>query len=186
METNILCIHIRVGPTSRVFQMRLDNGVELIAKIPFPTAGPAHFTTASEVATLDFLHTEAGMKNLPVVRAWSSRANSNPVGVEYILYESTLDLRPRRPLGLSPAKAPIFLPGLPFAQIGNIYYAEDVSSSLRSKPMFLPSISPSPNARRFVIGPTVDRRFWRGNRAHMSLDRGPCAWTVPFLKYTLT
>jgi hypothetical protein len=26
----------------------------------------------------------------------------------------------------------------------------------------------------FVIGPVVDRDFWKGKRASMAIDRGPC------------
>jgi hypothetical protein len=33
----------------------MDNGSEIIARIPHPNAGPPHLTTASEVATLTFL-----------------------------------------------------------------------------------------------------------------------------------
>lgn len=29
----------------------MDNGFEVVAKLPNPNAGPAHFTVASEVAT---------------------------------------------------------------------------------------------------------------------------------------
>jgi hypothetical protein len=29
----------------------MDNGTEVVAKLPNPNAGPAHYTTASEVAT---------------------------------------------------------------------------------------------------------------------------------------
>lgn len=35
--------------------MTMDNGVQIVAKIPNPNAGPAFYTTASEVATRDFV-----------------------------------------------------------------------------------------------------------------------------------
>ena len=35
--------------------MSMDDGQEAIAKVPNPNAGVAHFTTASEVATMDFV-----------------------------------------------------------------------------------------------------------------------------------
>jgi hypothetical protein len=43
--------------------MSMDDGREVIAKVPNPNAGVPHFTTASEVATMD----------LPHVRAYSCR-----------------------------------------------------------------------------------------------------------------
>lgn len=33
----------------------MDNGMEVFAKLPNPNAGPARFTTASEVATRQFV-----------------------------------------------------------------------------------------------------------------------------------
>lgn len=33
----------------------MDNGTEVIAKLPNPIAGPAYYTTASEVATREFV-----------------------------------------------------------------------------------------------------------------------------------
>jgi len=45
---------LALGTSNRVFELELNNGSRLIAKIPFPIAGPAHFTTASEVATMRY------------------------------------------------------------------------------------------------------------------------------------
>jgi hypothetical protein len=45
----------REGQYNKVFQLIMDNGAEVVAKIPNPNAGPAHYTTASEVATVDFV-----------------------------------------------------------------------------------------------------------------------------------
>ena len=36
-------------------QITMDNGREIIAKLPNPNAGRPHFTAASEVATMDFV-----------------------------------------------------------------------------------------------------------------------------------
>lgn len=33
----------------------MDNGLEVFAKLPNPIAGPAYYTTASEVATREFV-----------------------------------------------------------------------------------------------------------------------------------
>ena len=35
--------------------MTMDNGMEVLAKIPNPNAGPAFYTTASEVAIRNFV-----------------------------------------------------------------------------------------------------------------------------------
>lgn len=43
------------GQYNKVFIMTMDNGVEVVAKIPNPNAGPAFYTTSSEVATRHFV-----------------------------------------------------------------------------------------------------------------------------------
>jgi hypothetical protein len=43
------------GNFSKVFLITMDDGRELIAKIPNPNAGQPHLTTASEAATMDYV-----------------------------------------------------------------------------------------------------------------------------------
>ncbi|KAL5396250.1 hypothetical protein PMIN03_012976 [Paraphaeosphaeria minitans] len=43
------------GNFSKVFLIAMDDGRELIAKLPNPNAGRPHFTTASEAATMDYV-----------------------------------------------------------------------------------------------------------------------------------
>lgn len=52
------CISITKYPDgmfNKAFLMTMEDGREVVAKIPNPNAGVAHFTTASEVATMDFV-----------------------------------------------------------------------------------------------------------------------------------
>ncbi|KAJ5390780.1 uncharacterized protein N7496_001848 [Penicillium cataractarum] len=73
------------GGFNKVFILRAKNGREVVARIPTPIAGPAHYTTASEVATMDFLRT---VLKLPVPEVFAySTTSDNPVGSEYILME---------------------------------------------------------------------------------------------------
>ncbi|OQD78411.1 hypothetical protein PENDEC_c001G03030 [Penicillium decumbens] len=73
------------GGFSKVFLLRAKNGREVIARIPTPIAGPPHYTTASEVATMDFLRDVLKLP-VPEVLAYSTTSD-NPVGAEYILME---------------------------------------------------------------------------------------------------
>lgn len=72
------------GGFNRVFLLTMDDGFEVLVKIPYHLTVPRHFTTGSEVATLDFLQ----LKGIPVPRvyAWSSKSG-NAVGTEYIIME---------------------------------------------------------------------------------------------------
>jgi len=53
-----ICISIAKYPDgmyNKAMLLTMDNGVQVVAKIPNPNAGLPHFTTASEVATMDFV-----------------------------------------------------------------------------------------------------------------------------------
>ncbi|RYO15711.1 hypothetical protein AA0111_g11632 [Alternaria arborescens] len=65
------------GGFSKALLLRREDGTEIVAKMPFAIAGPPKYTTASEVAVLQYL---------PKVLAWDTDP-SNPVGVEYIIME---------------------------------------------------------------------------------------------------
>lgn len=43
------------GGSNKVFRLMMDDGSIVIARIPNPNAGPPFKTTASEVATMDFV-----------------------------------------------------------------------------------------------------------------------------------
>jgi hypothetical protein len=52
------CIKIEKLPEgnfSKVFLISMDDGREVIAKLPNPNAGRPHLTTASEAATMDYV-----------------------------------------------------------------------------------------------------------------------------------
>jgi hypothetical protein len=49
-------VKISEGQFNQVFLLTMDDGREVIAKLPNPNAGRTHFTTASEVATMNFVH----------------------------------------------------------------------------------------------------------------------------------
>lgn len=62
----------------------MDDGFEAIVKIPYQIPGPRHYATASEAATLQFLHS----KGVPVPKLYGySSSDTNPAGVEYIIME---------------------------------------------------------------------------------------------------
>ena len=52
------CVDIEKCPDgmyNKAFLFTMDNGKQVIGKVPNPNAGLPHFTTASEVATMDFV-----------------------------------------------------------------------------------------------------------------------------------
>lgn len=43
------------GQNGKVFLLTMNDGREVVAKLPNPCGGRPHFTTASEVATMDYV-----------------------------------------------------------------------------------------------------------------------------------
>ncbi|KIJ14019.1 hypothetical protein PAXINDRAFT_79920 [Paxillus involutus ATCC 200175] len=167
---------------NRVF-LRFDSGHEAIARFPTPLAGPPHFTTASEVATIDFLRRRQGF-SIPPVLAWSSRAEGTDVGAEFILMEKASgcllsdvwgDL-PRREQSMFAKTLGEWerrLLELKFTHYGSLYYKDDVPAPLHA-PTLLEGISPDDELNsQFCIGPIARRDFWEAEREGMDIDRGP-------------
>ena len=72
------------------------------------------------------------------------------------------------------------LAGIKFSQFGSIYYKEDVDPELQARPLYAEGTPEDESSHRFRIGPSVDRRFYRGGRAYLNIDRGPCAFFHDF------
>ncbi|KAL4877121.1 kinase-like domain-containing protein [Aspergillus karnatakaensis] len=164
------CVEIKKlaeGSFNKTFKLTMDNGMTVIARIPHPIAGPRHYTTASEVATMDFA---SSILDIPVPRvlAWSSDAN-NPVRSEYIIMEEAPGVK------LDDRK----MASVAFSSYGNLYYArENVPGASTAEVVGdLPANVKDLVRRRFAIGPVADREYWNKERALMNIDRG--SWKHP-------
>ena len=87
------------GSFNKAFIIRMDNGAEVVARLPTRIAGPPKLTVCSEVATIEFgmpaiMEAEASSlygivkrrTSVPLPRILDWNVNpSNPVGVEYII-----------------------------------------------------------------------------------------------------
>ena len=170
------------GGFNRVLLLTMDDGLEVIVKIPFSIAVPKKLTTESEVATLDFLRS----KGIPVPRvyAWSSHAE-NHVGCEYIIMEKAagkplkdnwFDLTAKEQIRLVTTYVDIErkLFSFPFSSYGSLYYKDSLPQNLQT-PLYADGVEDMDgDSNRFCIGPTVDYMFWRGKRAELDMNRGPC------------
>jgi hypothetical protein len=56
-ESCVEVVKIFEGQFNKVFLLAMDDGREVIAKLPNRNAGRPHFTTASKVATMNFVYT---------------------------------------------------------------------------------------------------------------------------------
>ncbi|KAH8425311.1 uncharacterized protein LDX57_003068 [Aspergillus melleus] len=173
------------GGFNRVFVLTMSDGFEVIAKTPYPVTVPTKLATESEVATLDFLRTR-GIP-VPQVYAYSSQSN-NAVGTEYIIMEKApgqpldrrwFDLTPKERVQLVTSYVDIErkLFSIPFGSYGSLYYTHSIHPHLQHDIYRTPHKDDS--QARFCIGPSADYTFWRGKRASLDLERGPCQSFTP-------
>ncbi|KDQ11506.1 hypothetical protein BOTBODRAFT_135803 [Botryobasidium botryosum FD-172 SS1] len=180
------CLSIRKiaeGAFNKIFLLRLDNNKEVIARIPCSSAGPPHFATASEVATMDFALDHLHLP-VPKVLAWSSRLVGNPVGAEYIIMEYMPGVPlEQRWLGMTGDEAISLIENVvrmekrytefQFSQIGSLYFKEDVDPELQGRRLYANGAPDDEASEKYRIGPTLQWDFWREEWLTMNVDRGP-------------
>ncbi|KAK2808766.1 hypothetical protein FQN50_004438 [Emmonsiellopsis sp. PD_5] len=199
------CIKVEKCPDgmyNRAFILTMDNGMQVVGKVPNPNAGIPHYTTASEVATLEFVRTVL-QTPVPRVYAWNSQLNEqNPVGAEYIIMGKI----PGIPLSHvwdfldPPDQLKVFLQvfkmqkrwtGTRFLKFGALYYAESiatttstsgpVSSVVPAKCVYINENGERVDDARFAIGPAVGREWVEDGRQGVQCDRGPWSSMLDYL-----
>ncbi|KAK2753450.1 Phosphotransferase enzyme [Arachnomyces sp. PD_36] len=177
-------VHMRKlaeGGFNRVLLLTMNDGFEVIVKIPYSIAVPKQLTTESEVATLDFLRSN-GIP-VPRVYAWSSQAG-NEVGCEYIIMEKAtgkpledrwFNLTAKEQIRLVTSYAEIErkLFAFPFGSYGSIYYKDNLPQNLQGSLYASGTKDDDGDSQRFCIGPIADYMFWRGKRSQLEINRGP-------------
>ncbi|KAI0781791.1 hypothetical protein C8Q75DRAFT_812214 [Abortiporus biennis] len=181
------------GAYNKLYTLGFSNGQELIFRVPFPIAGPSHLVTASEVATMEFMRETLGAP-VPRVLAWSSNTKTNAIGSEFILMEKVAgtpfgvqwtticsdnidDFVRNMVVQFALLQSRSGVVG--FSQIGSLYFKEDVSKELQSRPLFSPHLNLDENEKlqeasnKYRVGPIAHHQWWRCERAQMELDRGP-------------
>lgn len=173
------------GGFNRVLLLTMQDGFEIIVKIPYPLAGPKYYATASEAATLQYLFS----LGIPVPRVFGySPSDSNELGVEYIIMEKApgvglqsrwleMSKRERHNLASSFVEIEKKLFDLPLRAHGSIYFKEDIPSQQQGD---LYHLGAGKDTDVFCIGPSADYTFWHGRRAGLALHRGPCRFASLF------
>ncbi|EFR02327.1 phosphotransferase enzyme family protein [Nannizzia gypsea CBS 118893] len=144
----------------------MDDGKEVIAKIPNPNAGRAHFLTFSEVATMDFVSQELFTYTSTKVYSWCSDASKSRVGAEYIIMGKTpgaqlstfldnMDVVQKSKIVENIVLFEKSLALNPFPAYGSLYYSD--SDTTREK---------------FTVGATNYRKYFDDGRGSLALDRG--------------
>ncbi|CAG8239215.1 unnamed protein product [Penicillium salamii] len=186
------CISIEKYPDgmfNKAFLMSMDNGRELVAKVPNPNAGIPHFTTASEVATMDFARNILDTPT-PRVLSWNSRAESHPVGAELIVMEKAEGVPLSQVWGTMklPRKLQVLVAmtrlqkqwlGVSFSHYGSLYYTGDVQQLAGNQYV---KDGQAIKDSAFVIGPATGRDWVDSGRSSLNIERGPWASITQFLQ----
>lgn len=168
------------GNFNKVFLIQLDNGHEVIARLPNPNAGATTLVTASEVATMEFVRTRLQVP-VPRILKWCCEKQATPVGAEYIIMEKAAGVETYLVWGeLSPPQKMAFVKAVAqmeskiaashFAASGSLFFRDDSGISW-NRGLKMSTVGVDDD---FVVGPTVSLSLWEGERATMKLDRGPC------------
>ncbi|KAK0111553.1 hypothetical protein ONS95_001904 [Cadophora gregata] len=181
------------GMNNKAYVLTMDNGSEVLAKLPNPCAGPSFYTIASEVATRTFLR-DALSISIPRIITWSAN-RSNPVGAEYIIEEKavgeplgslwksldTLPMSDRMAIVDEILDIEKRLLSIKFAKSGCIYFRNDIPNS---EPLQTSTPLSSQILNRFTMGPLVSNEFWSGQKSEIDLNRGPYGSPEKFIEAT--
>ncbi|CAI7572846.1 unnamed protein product [Penicillium glandicola] len=177
------CISIKKYPDgmfNKAFLTTMEDGREVVAKVPHPNSGVPHFTTASEVATMDFA-TKILDTPAPHVHAWNSQAQSHPVGAEFIIMDkiegvplsqvwSTMQLPQRLKVILALTSLQKKWLSVSFPHYGSLYYTGDVHSLAGSHYI---KDGMAVTDSEFAIGPATGRDWFDAGRSILDIKRGP-------------
>ncbi|KAE8149487.1 phosphotransferase enzyme family protein [Aspergillus avenaceus] len=187
------CISIKKYPDgmfNKAFLMTMDNGREVVSKVPNPNAGIPHFTTASEVATMDFVRKVLDTP-APRVYSWNSQAKSHPVGAEFIIMDKVEGVPLSQVWGNMklPQKLQLLLAitrlqkkwvSVSFSHYGSLYYAGDVQQQSNVSHYFKDGNTIDKSG--FTVGPITARDWLDGGRSKLDIDRGPWASLTDYLR----
>ncbi|KAH8816555.1 phosphotransferase enzyme family protein [Xylogone sp. PMI_703] len=191
MDTGSKVLKCKEGLNNKVILMTMDDGAEVIAKPPNPNAGPPYLTTASEVATHEFLRDVLNMP-VPKIIAWSAD-RTNAVGAEYILQEKVSGKPLASMWHRMPKKSKLDriaqvaelenrLASLTFNKHGCIYFRDSIEDQeVASQPLITSPPVSSAIVDRFVLGPLITAELWGSEDTPSDVDRGPWETVLSYI-----
>ncbi|EPE24799.1 Protein kinase-like (PK-like) [Glarea lozoyensis ATCC 20868] len=194
-----MCVGVEKYPDgmyNKSMLLTMDDGNEVVAKIPNPNAGLPHYTTASEVATMDFVRNILGTP-VPRVLAWNSRVEGNPVGAQYTIMERvpgvelesvwpTMPIEDRLSIVKEIAGYQKTWASTSFTMYGSMYYAADLGSEYATNMTYTDGQGNEIETSRFAIGLSTGRELIDNKRSTVEFDRGPCKIICRFESTLLT
>ena len=172
------------GDFNRAFELPID-GLHVIARLPYPSTYPKHFSVASEVATMNLVRSYG--VPVPKVLDYSAISN-NAVGAEYMIMEKVngRDLgeiwfepseKERMKVIVQVARLESVLLSISLPACGSIYYKHHLESGTDAVNIAAgegAGEGAGGSAGQFCIGPDVAQKWWYDKRDQLSVPRGPC------------
>ena len=129
---------------------------------------------------------------VPKVYAWSSRAQDNVVGAEYIIMEklpgkqlsimwADMGIEDRLTITKAIACYQNAWMSVSFNQFGSLYYHKDLKGSTQSL-SYTDHHGITVTDHRFAVGPSTARGFSDDGRSTVEFDRGPCKFMISFYR----
>jgi hypothetical protein len=126
---------------------------------------------------------------VPKVLAWSSKAQENPVGAEYIIMEKvsgielehvwpSMSIKDRLVIVKAIAGFQKAWTSVSFNRFGSIYYSNDLEETTGNQPLYVDADGIEITDERFAVGPSTGRESIDNGRATINFDRGPCKSSV--------
>lgn len=169
------------GGFNRTFLITMRDGFQFVGRIPYPVTEPKHLIIASEVATMEFLHSH----NIPVPKIYSySTTSENAAGTEYLFMELArgtnlgdiwfdLTEKARITVVTKIVELESRLLSLTFPASGSLYRTEDLPAGFNK--IDISTVEYRSNTR-FCIGPDTRLSLWHGKRLGITTNRGPCTY----------
>jgi hypothetical protein len=126
---------------------------------------------------------------VPRVLAWSSKAQENLVGAEYIIMEKvlgielehvwpTMNIKDRLALVKTISGFQKAWTSVSFKKFGGLYYAKDLDEPTGNEPLYVDANGIDVIDDKFAIGPSTGRESIDNGRATIRFDRGPCKTSI--------
>ncbi|KAF2228287.1 phosphotransferase enzyme family protein [Elsinoe ampelina] len=170
------------GMYNRALLLTMNDAKQVIVKIPNPNAGPPQLTTASEVATMQFMRTKLKTP-VPRVLSWSAK-KTNPVGAEYIIMENakgtelefvwhTLNIKQRLAVVKQLASYQSVWASVRVSGYGSLYFRGAAPDHAKAPFRLLDKTGVEQCDEDYELGPIVGREWYDDRRNEVSFDRGP-------------
>jgi hypothetical protein len=198
-----VCVSIKKYPDgmyNKSMLLSMDNGSRIVAKVPNPNVGLPHLTTASEVATMDFVSSTSRLLScladkyqardvlgipIPKVLAWCSRAHEHAVGAEYIIMEEVrgieleqvwpkMSIQDRFAIVKSIASFQKAWTSVTFTKYGSLYFSRDLEDTPSSQPLYTDANGDYITNKAFAIGPSTARGAVHSGKATINFEKGSC------------